>query len=81
MKAAVYRRSTGLIIEEVPALEPGAEFVLIKVSNTGFCGSDYSLIESGFVPDGTILGHEVSVLFQHASGKCRLPRLDGRRRH
>ena len=60
MKAAVYRPSTGLIIEEVPAPETGAEFVLIKVSNTGFCGSDHSLIESGFLPDGTILGHEVS---------------------
>ena len=60
MKAAVYRRSTGLIIEEVPIPEPGAEFVLIKVSNTGFCGSDHSLIESGFLADGTILGHEVS---------------------
>ncbi len=60
MKAAVYRRSTGLIIEEVPEPEPGPEFVLIKVSNTGFCGSDRSLIESGLLADGTILGHEVS---------------------
>jgi threonine dehydrogenase-like Zn-dependent dehydrogenase len=60
MKAAVYRRSTGLVIEEVPAPEPGAEFVLIKVANTGFCGSDHSLIESGLLADGTILGHELS---------------------
>ena len=60
MKAAVYHPSTGLIIEEVPAPEPGTEFVLIKVSNTGFCGSDHSLIESGLPADGTILGHEVS---------------------
>jgi threonine dehydrogenase-like Zn-dependent dehydrogenase len=60
MKAVVYRRSTGLIVEDFPAPDPGAEFVLIKVSNTGFCGSDHSLIESGFLSDGTILGHEVS---------------------
>jgi (R,R)-butanediol dehydrogenase / meso-butanediol dehydrogenase / diacetyl reductase len=60
MKAAVYRRSTGLIIEDVPAPEPGTEFVLIKVANTGFCGSDHSLIESGLLVDGTILGHELS---------------------
>jgi threonine dehydrogenase-like Zn-dependent dehydrogenase len=60
MKAALYRRSTGLIIEEVPEPEPGTEFVLIKVSNTGFCGSDHSLLESGFLADGAILGHEVS---------------------
>ena len=32
----------------------------MKVSNTGFCGSDHSLIESGLLPDGMILGHEVS---------------------
>jgi threonine dehydrogenase-like Zn-dependent dehydrogenase len=60
MKAAIYRRSGGLIMEEVPAPEPGTEFVLLKVSNTGFCGSDHSLLESGFLADGTILGHEVS---------------------
>lgn len=60
MQAAVYRRSTGLVVEEVPAPEPGAELILVSVSDTGFCGSDHSLIESGLLPDGTILGHEVS---------------------
>src|SRR5512140_3216570 len=60
MKAAVYHRSTGLIIEELPEPEPGPEFALIKVSNTGFCGSDHSLMENGLLADGTILGHEVS---------------------
>lgn len=60
MKAAVYRRTQGLAIEEVPVPEPGDEFVLLKVINTGFCGSDHSLIESGLLADGTILGHEVS---------------------
>jgi len=28
--------------------------------NTGFCGSDHSMIESGSLKDGTIIGHEVS---------------------
>jgi threonine dehydrogenase-like Zn-dependent dehydrogenase len=60
MKAVLYRRAGGLIIEEVPVPEPGTEFVLIRVSNTGFCGSDHSLLETGFLADGTILGHEVS---------------------
>lgn len=60
MKAAVYRRAQGLVIEEVTVPEPGDDFVLIKVVNTGFCGSDHSLIESGMLADGTILGHEVS---------------------
>lgn len=48
------------MIEEVPVPEPGEHSVLIKVSDTGFCGSDHSLIESGLLAEGTILGHEVS---------------------
>jgi threonine dehydrogenase-like Zn-dependent dehydrogenase len=59
MKAVIYHHA-GLSIEEVPIPDPGEEFVLIKISDTGFCGSDHSLIESGFLADGTILGHEVS---------------------
>ncbi len=59
MKAVIYR-AAGLSVEELPIPDPGEEFVLIKVADTGFCGSDHSLIESGFLADGTILGHEVS---------------------
>lgn len=59
MQAVIYHPE-GLKVEEVPIPDPGEEFVLIKVSDTGFCGSDHSLIESGFLGDGTILGHEVS---------------------
>ena len=60
MKAVVYRRSGGLVFEEVPKPEVGENEVLIRVANTGFCGSDHSLVESGLVPDGYILGHETS---------------------
>ena len=60
MKAAVYRRTQGLAVENIPVPEPGDDFVLIKVANTGFCGSDHSLIESGLLAEGTILGHEAS---------------------
>ena len=60
MKAAVYRKNKGLVIEEIPMPEAGEDGVLIKVSDTGFCGSDHSLIESGLLPDGIILGHEAS---------------------
>ena len=34
--------------------------VLVRVANTGFCGSDHSLVAGGLVPDGYILGHEIS---------------------
>lgn len=60
MKAIVYRRNKGLTLEEVPKPEINSHEVLIRVANTGFCGSDHSLIESGLLPDGYILGHETS---------------------
>ncbi len=60
MKAVIYRRDLGLVVEDVPAPELEDDAILVKVANTGFCGSDHSLIESGFLADGTILGHEAS---------------------
>jgi 2-desacetyl-2-hydroxyethyl bacteriochlorophyllide A dehydrogenase len=68
MKAVVYRRSVGLVFEEVSKPEVGENEVLIRVANTGFCGSDHSLVESGLVPDGYILGHETSGVIE-AFGK------------
>jgi len=58
MKAAVYRVGKGLVIEEVPMPRVESDQVLVKVSHTGFCGSDHSMISSGGLPDGTIIGHE-----------------------
>jgi (R,R)-butanediol dehydrogenase/meso-butanediol dehydrogenase/diacetyl reductase len=60
MKAAVYRKEKGLVVEDVPVPELNDDGVLVKVANTGFCGSDHSLIENGLVPDGYILGHEAA---------------------
>ncbi len=60
MKAVVYRATKGIVAEEVPLPQIDDEQVLVKVANTGFCGSDHSLIKSGGLSDGTILGHEVS---------------------
>jgi threonine dehydrogenase-like Zn-dependent dehydrogenase len=60
MKAAVYRKGKGLVVEETPMPEAKEDGVLVKVSDTGFCGSDHSLLESGLLPDGIILGHEAS---------------------
>jgi (R,R)-butanediol dehydrogenase/meso-butanediol dehydrogenase/diacetyl reductase len=60
MKAAVYRKEKGLVIEDVPMPELDDEGVMVKVANTGFCGSDHSMIETGMLSDGYILGHETS---------------------
>ena len=58
MKAAVYRTGKGLVIEDVPIPRIEADQVLVKVSHTGFCGTDHSMIHSRGLEDGTILGHE-----------------------
>jgi threonine dehydrogenase-like Zn-dependent dehydrogenase len=60
MKAVVYQTSKGLTLDDVPAPDAGDDFLIVRVINTGFCGSDHSLIENGFLTDGTILGHETS---------------------
>ncbi len=60
MRAIVFRKSKGLGLEEVSIPIIDKDQVLIKVSNTGFCGSDHSLVETDGTPDGIILGHEVS---------------------
>jgi threonine dehydrogenase-like Zn-dependent dehydrogenase len=62
MKAVVYRPSRGLVYEEVPDYQVAVDEVLVRVANTGFCGSDHSLVVSGFLPDGYILGHEISAV-------------------
>jgi len=60
MRAAVYRKNKGLVIEDIPIPQIDPDQVLVKVSHTGFCGSDHSMIQSGGLPDGIILGHETS---------------------
>ncbi|MCP4754661.1 MAG: alcohol dehydrogenase catalytic domain-containing protein [Proteobacteria bacterium] len=60
MKAAVFRQSKGLVIEEIPIPDIDADQVLVKVANTGFCGSDHTILETAGTPDGIVLGHEVS---------------------
>jgi 2-desacetyl-2-hydroxyethyl bacteriochlorophyllide A dehydrogenase len=60
MKAVVFHASRGLVFEEVPDYRVAADEVLVRVADTGFCGSDHSLVAGKLVPDGYILGHEIS---------------------
>lgn len=58
MQAVVFREGElELATVPLPAIEPDG--VLLEVLNVGFCGSDHSLIKSGGLAAGTILGHEV----------------------
>jgi len=60
MKAVVYRKQTGLRVEDcpVPALQPGQ--ALIRVRLAGICGTDIHLAEGRRqdAPDSLIPGHE-----------------------
>ena len=60
MKTVVFRRDRGLVYEEVPNYAVTEDEVLVRVANTGFCGSDHSLVAGGLLPDGCIIGHEIS---------------------
>ncbi|MBN2298832.1 MAG: alcohol dehydrogenase catalytic domain-containing protein, partial [Deltaproteobacteria bacterium] len=60
MKAVVYDQAEKLKVQDVPTPQIDPDQVLIRVSNTGFCGSDHSMIESGGLAQGYIVGHEVS---------------------
>ena len=58
MQAVVFRGGNlEFATVPLPEIESGA--VLLEVLNVGFCGSDHSLIKSGGLAEGTILGHEV----------------------
>lgn len=60
MKAVVFQKGEGLVAVDLPRPVPESDQVLVRSVNTGFCGSDHSLVQSGNLADGTILGHEVS---------------------
>jgi len=60
VKAVVYRKATGLTVEDrpVPALRPGEALVQVKLA--GICGTDIHLAEGKRkdAPDSLIPGHE-----------------------
>ena len=61
MKAAVWKGlEKGFQLEQVPEPKPGAGEVLIKVRYCGICGTDLHLIDAGLIPEGAVMGHEVT---------------------
>ncbi len=71
MKAVVYDSRKKLALKEVPMPVPDENEVLIRVADCGFCGSDHSIIESGSLQEGTIVGHEVSGIIVEAGGNMK----------
>lgn len=62
MKAVVFRHGRGLVYEDIPDYTLADDEVLVRIANTGFCGSDHSLVAGGIVPEGYVLGHEISAV-------------------
>jgi len=73
MKAVVFRKDRGLVYEEVPDYALADDEVLVKVANTGFCGSDHSLVAGGMLADGYIPGHEISAVIVQKGAKADGP--------
>jgi L-iditol 2-dehydrogenase len=60
VKAAVYRGTGDLRVEEVPIPEIGPGELLVRVAACGVCGTDLKKIEKGLVPPPRIFGHEIA---------------------
>lgn len=61
MRAAVFHKAKApLEVTTVPDPAPEAGEVLVKVADSGICGSDLHVAGLGLVPAGTVLGHEFS---------------------
>lgn len=73
MKAVVFRKESGLVYEDVPDYSVAEDEVLVKVANTGFCGSDHSLVAGGHLAEGYILGHEISAVIVEKGAKAGGP--------
>jgi threonine dehydrogenase-like Zn-dependent dehydrogenase len=60
MKAVVFKEARKMVVEDVPDPVAGPGEVVLKVKNCGICGSDLHLYQYGFVPAGSIMGHEAT---------------------
>ncbi len=60
MKAALVQADGTLRVEEVPDPEAGPGELVVRVSYCGICGSDIHMLATGMLPEGCIIGHELS---------------------
>ncbi len=60
MRAAVYRGSSVVSVDEVPTPEIGAGEILIRVEACGVCHTDLKKIEYDLLPPPRIYGHETA---------------------
>ena len=60
MRAAVYRGSSTVSVDEVETPEPGPGEILIRVEACGVCHTDLKKIEYNLLPPPRIFGHETA---------------------
>ena len=60
MRAAVYRGSKELRVEEIPRPTPARGEIVVRVDACGVCGTDVKKIDKGLVPAPRVFGHEIA---------------------
>lgn len=60
MKVVAVGPEQTLEVREVEDPSPGEGQVLVDVAACGICGSDLHMLPSGVLPEGSVLGHELS---------------------
>lgn len=60
MRAAVYRGTPKLEVEQVPRPEPGDGEMVVRVDVCGVCGTDVKKIDKGLVDPPRVFGHEIA---------------------
>ena len=60
MRAAVYRGSPRLEVEEIPRPDPGEGEILVRVEVCGVCGTDVKKIDKALVKPPRVFGHEIA---------------------
>ena len=60
MRAVALTAAGSLEVIDKPDPVPGVGEVVLEVGRCGICGSDLHLKDSGFLPPGTVMGHELA---------------------
>jgi 2-desacetyl-2-hydroxyethyl bacteriochlorophyllide A dehydrogenase len=61
VKAVVLRNPGDLVVTDVPTPHPGPDEVLVRVTNSGICGTDLKIFTGGMPASyPVIMGHEIS---------------------
>ena len=78
MRAAVYRGTNDVRIEEVPVPEIGRNEILVKVAACGVCPTDIKKVQYATVPPPRIFGHETAGTIVKIGSKVRIFRVGER---